>query len=186
MFTASRTPNQTKSMPSLCATGASSGTKINASSKKSKKNAKTKIKILTTIRKPSAPPGNPTNNCSTQTSPFTARNTKTNTVEPIRINSTKDDNFAVASNACFSKGNCKRRLNHANNSAPVAPMAPPSVGVAMPRKIVPSTKKINNNGGTKVAAACNAKRLPRRVRAARGSAGASVGFTKESANTYKA
>ncbi len=31
--------------------------------------------------------------------------------------------------------------------APVAPIAPPSVGVAMPRKIVPSTRKISASGG---------------------------------------
>ena len=33
-------------------------------------------------------------------------------------------------------------------SAPLAPMAPPSVGVATPMKMVPSTKKIRNSGGT--------------------------------------
>ncbi len=32
-------------------------------------------------------------------------------------------------------------------SAPVAPMAPPSVGVAMPMKMVPSTRKISASGG---------------------------------------
>ena len=33
-------------------------------------------------------------------------------------------------------------------SAPVAPIAPPSVGVAMPRKMVPSTRKISTRGGS--------------------------------------
>ena len=32
-------------------------------------------------------------------------------------------------------------------SAPVAPIAPPSVGVATPRKIVPSTRKMRASGG---------------------------------------
>ena len=32
-------------------------------------------------------------------------------------------------------------------SAPIAPIAPPSVGVATPRKIVPSTRKISASGG---------------------------------------
>ena len=32
-------------------------------------------------------------------------------------------------------------------SAPVAPIAPPSVGVATPRKMVPSTRKISASGG---------------------------------------
>ena len=49
--------------------------------------------------------------------------------------------------------------------APVAPMAPPSVGVATPIKIVPSTRKIRNRGGTmtKVVcwAMCERKRKPR-------------------------
>ena len=47
-----RTPNQIKSMPSLSATGASSGMMMNAISKKSRKNAITKMKILTKMRKP--------------------------------------------------------------------------------------------------------------------------------------
>ena len=46
------TPNQIKSMPSLSATGASSGMMMNAISKKSRKNAITKMKILTKMRKP--------------------------------------------------------------------------------------------------------------------------------------
>ncbi len=36
---------------------------------------------------------------------------------------------------------------NAITSAPIAPIAPPSVGVAMPRKIVPSTRKISTSGG---------------------------------------
>ena len=52
MFTPSSTPNQIRSMPSLSATGASSGTMMKASSKKSRKNASRKTRMLTTIRKP--------------------------------------------------------------------------------------------------------------------------------------
>ena len=40
-----------------------------------------------------------------------------------------------------------RRRAIASTSAPTAPMAPPSVGVAMPWKIVPSTRKIRMSGG---------------------------------------
>ena len=39
-------------------------------------------------------------------------------------------------------------MNIASSIAPVAPMAPPSVGVATPMKMVPSTRKIRNSGGT--------------------------------------
>ena len=49
-------------------------------------------------------------------------------------------------------------------SAPLAPIAPPSVGVATPMKMVPSTRKIRNSGGTitKVVccAMCDRKRKP--------------------------
>ena len=38
-------------------------------------------------------------------------------------------------------------MHTAITSAPTAPMAPPSVGVAMPRKMVPSTRKISASGG---------------------------------------
>ena len=38
--------------------------------------------------------------------------------------------------------------------APAAPIAPPSVGVAMPMKIVPSTRKIRNSGGTITKVVC--------------------------------
>ena len=57
MLTPSSTPNQIRSMPSLSATGPSSGTTMKASSKKSRKKASTKTRMLTTIRKPSWPPG---------------------------------------------------------------------------------------------------------------------------------
>ena len=40
-----------------------------------------------------------------------------------------------------------RRRTSAMIKAPTAPMAPPSVGVAMPKKMVPSTKKIRPRGG---------------------------------------
>ena len=53
MLTASSTPNQMRSMPSFSATGPSSGTMMNDSSKKSRKNASRNTTMLTTIRKPS-------------------------------------------------------------------------------------------------------------------------------------
>ena len=42
----------------------------------------------------------------------------------------------------------------AMTSAPTAPMAPPSVGVAMPRKMVPSTRKISASGGISTMITC--------------------------------
>ena len=63
------TPNQTRSMPSDCATGASSGTTMKAISKKSRKNARKKMKMLTKIRKPMGPPGRCDSRCSIQRPP---------------------------------------------------------------------------------------------------------------------
>ena len=60
---------------------------------------------------------------------------------------TNEDSFAVEFIACLSSDQLRRRLISARISAPVAPIAPPSVGVAMPRKIVPSTRKISASGG---------------------------------------
>ncbi|MNW01772.1 hypothetical protein D3C71_1974570 [compost metagenome] len=60
------TPNQMRSMPSLSAAGASSGTMMKASSKKSRKNARKKTSRLTAIRKPVSPPGIAVSRCSTQ------------------------------------------------------------------------------------------------------------------------
>jgi hypothetical protein len=56
--------------------------------------------MLTTIRKPNWPPGKPDNKCSTQTGPSTPWKAKLNTVAPIKINNTKQDNFMVESMAC--------------------------------------------------------------------------------------
>ena len=57
MLMPSSTPNQIRSMPSASAGPASSGTMMKASSKKSRKKASTKTTALTTIRKPTWPPG---------------------------------------------------------------------------------------------------------------------------------
>ena len=118
MFTPSSTPNQIRSMPSLSATGASSGTMMNASSKKSRKNASRKTRMFTTTRKPIAPPGRPVSRCSTQKSPFTARNVRLNTVEPTRMKMTKEVSFAVEFIACRSSDQLSRRLTSASTSAP--------------------------------------------------------------------
>ena len=147
MLTASSTPNHTRSMPSLSATGASSGTTMNDSSKKSRKNASTKIRMLTTIRKPSWPPGRLVNRCSTHFGPSTPWNDRLNTVEPTRMKSTKHESFMVESIAWRRSFMSMRLRASAMMSAPVAPIAPPSVGVAMPRKMVPSTRKMSPSGG---------------------------------------
>ena len=56
----------------------------------------------------------------------------------------------------------RRRRTSAIASAPLAPMAPPSVGVATPRKIVPSTRKISASGGISTKVTRSAIRESRR------------------------
>ena len=85
MFTHRSTPNQIRSIPSLAATGASSGTMMNAISKKSRKNARKNTNTFTKIRNPTLPPGRPERRCSIHRSPSTPRNVSVKMVEPIRM-----------------------------------------------------------------------------------------------------
>ena len=55
-----------------------------------------------------------------------------------------------------------RRRTAPMTSAPMAPMAPPSVGVATPRKMVPSTRKISSSGGISTKVTRSASRDRRR------------------------
>src|SRR3546814_5126431 len=66
--------------------------------------------MLTTIRKPVSPPGTLVSRCSTQRSPLTARKIRPKQVEPIRMNTTKDDSLAVVSIACLSSDQSSLRL----------------------------------------------------------------------------
>ena len=63
------------------------------------------------------------------------------------MNTTNAVSLAVVSMPCFSSFHDSRLRASAMISAPVAPIAPPSVGVATPRKIVPSTRKISASTG---------------------------------------
>ena len=81
----------------------------------------------------------------------------------------------VVSMPCQSRGHVRRRLMAASTSAPTTPMAPASVGVARPMKIVPSTRKIRTSEGTMPLVHFQASAQPRSVRASGGSAGTSCG-----------
>ncbi|MNR39589.1 hypothetical protein D3C85_1578100 [compost metagenome] len=93
------------------------------------------------------------------------------------MNTTKVDSLVVVSMACFNSEMSRRRFIIARMMAPTAPMAPPSVGVAMPRKMVPSTRKISSSGGIITSTTRLPSAAPRRVRASGGSAGTHCGFT---------
>jgi hypothetical protein len=137
---------------------------MNESSKKSRKNASRKIMILTTIRNPIWPPGKPVSKCSTHFWPSTPWNTRLKIVEPIRMKTTKHESFVVVLRACFSSEKLSRPRTSAMMIAPIAPMAPPSVGVAIPRKIVPNTRKISNSGGISTKVTRSAMRDSRPIR----------------------
>ncbi len=63
----------------------------------------------------------------------------------------------------------------ASTIAPTAPSAPASVGVAIPMKIVPSTRKISTIDGTMPQSTRFHSAQPRNVRASIGSGGTSFG-----------
>src|SRR4249920_1193337 len=80
---------------------------------------------------------------------------------PTKMKTTNDDSLAVDSTADLSRARLNllglrssHLLKMASRIAPDAPMAPPSVGVATPMKIVPSTRKIRNSGGTITKVTC--------------------------------
>ncbi len=66
-------------------------------------------------------------------------------------------------------------LKPASAMAPTTPMAPASVGVARPMKIVPSTRKIRPSDGMMPRRHFFTSAQPRSVRASGGSAGTSCG-----------
>ena len=149
MFTHSNTPNHTRSMPSFAATGASSGTMMKAISKKSRKKARKNTKRLTMIRKVTlSPPVIEISMCSIQTPPSTPWKTSEKTVDPIRMKMTIAVSRMVDSMPSRISFQLSRLCMAASTIAPTAPIAPASVGVARPRKIVPSTRKIRTIEGT--------------------------------------
>ena len=124
--------------------GRSSGTMMKASSKKSRKKASTKTIALTTIRKPIWPPGRLVSRLSTQRSPLTPRKIRLNTVEPIRMNMTKERQLRRRVHRLpqqlTSRAGGWRRPGSARRSRP---SRRPRSASRCRRKIVPSTRKIS-------------------------------------------
>ncbi len=85
-----------------------------------------------------------------------------------------------------SSDQLSRRLNQASRMAPTTPMAPASVGVTRPKRIVPSTMKISARLGTMPRSTLLHSAQPRSVRASGGSAGTCAGRTIERMNTQAA
>ena len=70
-----------------------------------------------------------------------------------------------------TSGQVSRLCIQANRSAPTAPIAPASVGVARPRKMVPSTTKISASEGTIPHSTRRISGQPRKLRACGGIGG---------------
>ena len=177
MFIPIITPNQTRSMPSRAAAGASSGMMMKAISKKSRKKPSTKIARLATISRPMRPPGSVVSRCSIQRSPFSPRKTSAKAVEPTRMNITMAVREVVYSLASRSTFHDSRLLAAARPIAPTAPTAPASVGVAIPAKMLPSTSRISTRGGISTVSTWRASFHPAASRTSGGSAGADAGLT---------
>ena len=79
--------------------------------------------------------------------------------------------------------NCGWRYT-ANTSAPMAPIAPPSVGVASPINSVPSTRNINTAQGMMPIRHFLISGQPCSVRCSFGIAGNQSGLTRDNTNVY--
>ena len=99
------------------------------------------------------------------------------------MNTTKAVMRMVVSMPCQSSGQVRRRFMAASTRAPTTPMAPASVGVARPMKMVPSTRKIRTSEGTMPLMHFQASGQPRSVRASGGRAGTSCGRMRLRMNT---
>ena len=86
--------------------------------------------------------------------------------------------MAIASR---TSGHVRRRCSAARSMAPTAPMAPASVGVASPMKMVPSTRKIRAIDGIMPRSTRRTSGQPRSPRASGGSGGMAPGRTMDSA-----
>ena len=126
--------------------GSSSGTTMKAISKKSMKKPRAKITNMLTARKPVRPPGSCSSNSLISTSPPTPRNTRLKAVEPIRMAITIAVVRTVESLTCRRAARLKPPWAAARAMAPTAPSTPASVGVAMPKKMLPSTSRIRIRG----------------------------------------
>jgi hypothetical protein len=176
---ATSTPNQTiRSGPKKAsAIGVSRGTTTNVISMKSMKKPSRKITSIVKKRKPTWPPGRFRRKSCTMRSPWSAVNTIPNAVAPMRMTNTMLVSRTVWSIVACRLRRFSRRLTAARAIAPTAPIAPASVGVATPRKIVPSTRKIRTSGGIRLRSTARPRRQPWRVRASGGRAGAFAGQT---------
>ncbi len=126
------------------------GTTTKVISIKSRINPSRKTTTITTRTAPINPPGRLLNIWEISSSPPNPRKTSENKEAPTKIAKTihvisVDERAILVS---FFMESC--RFTAASTSAPTAPIAEASVGVAFPVKIEPKTKMMSNSGGAKL------------------------------------
>jgi hypothetical protein len=104
---------------------------------------------ITTRTAPNAPPGNSAKILVMRSSPPKPLKTSENIDEPKRIMKTIAVISVVVSTASVKFFLVKLLLLIARRTAPKAPTPAASVGVAMPKRIEPSTEEIRTKGGNK-------------------------------------
>ena len=180
------TPYQIILNPRALATGAKIGTTIKAISKKSIKNPNRKTTNILRAKKPTPSPGKFDRISNMNRSPWRPRKTKLKAVEPIKINRAMLEMRRVASQESRRATQLNWRFNRARAIAPKEPTAPASVGVAMPKKMLPNTNKISTNGGN-MDCTTRCRNSRRGIwQTSGGRAGAASGFKKATSNTCKA
>ena len=127
------------------------------------------------------PPGMFSKISVTTSSPPKPRNTSENSAAPIRIRNTIEVTLVVERTTSVRVFRLSLRLARASISAPKAPTAEASVGVARPPRIEPSTQTISTIGGTRPFISSQ-KMLPvcpsSSISASRSTAGAFSGFSQ--------
>ena len=142
-------PSHIGSTPNISNAGPTIGTTTRVIWIKSKINPNKNISIITTRTAPNAPPGNSVNIPVIRSSPPNPLKTRENTEEPKSIINTMAVISVVVSTASDKFFLVRLLLLSANIIAPKAPTPAASVGVAIPRRIEPSTDEINTKGGNK-------------------------------------
>ena len=168
-------PSQTGSTPGIFSSaGATIGTTTKMISKASITKPSRNIASITASTAPLVPPGRLVSARLTMSSPPSARNTRLNSVAPIRMRKIMLVICVVFSTTGIMT---PRRLVFiaASNIAPTAPTDAASVGVAMPPRIEPSTARISSSGATRTAASLRANAKPRGAVGSGGMAGAAFG-----------
>ena len=147
MLTPSSTPNQIRSIPSFSAAGPSSGIDDEGQLEEVEEEGQQEHQDVDDDEEADLAAGQ---RGQQVLDPEVAVDAVERQREDARADQDEDDEgreLAPSSPSPGASGESSRLAQAPARARPTAPMAPPSVGVAMPRKIVPSTRKISASGG---------------------------------------